>query len=83
MQAMIAVTAKVAGGRVTDTHRIVFTPSGKRGDFADGTSVLEAARQLGVDVDSVCGGRGFNTTTFTTDSGTILPNMAFNRRKAI
>ena len=55
---MIAVTAKVVGGRVTDTHRIVFTPSGKRGDFADGTSVLEAARQLGVDVDSVCGGRG-------------------------
>jgi len=43
---------------VTDQHRIVFTPSGKRGDFADGTSVLEAARQLGVDVDSVCGGRG-------------------------
>ena len=40
------------------THRIVFTPSGKRGDFAEGTSVLEAARSLGVDVDSVCGGRG-------------------------
>ena len=40
------------------THRIVFTPSGKRGDFTDGTSVLEAARSLGVDVDSVCGGRG-------------------------
>ena len=30
------------------THRIVFTPSGKRGDFAEGTSVLEAARSLGV-----------------------------------
>jgi uncharacterized 2Fe-2S/4Fe-4S cluster protein (DUF4445 family) len=40
------------------THRIVFTPSGKRGDFAEGTSVLEAARSLGVDLDSVCGGRG-------------------------
>ena len=40
------------------THRIVFTPSGKRGDFVEGTSVLEAARSLGVDVDSVCGGRG-------------------------
>ena len=37
---------------------VVFTPSGKRGRFADGTSVLEAARQLGVDLDSVCGGRG-------------------------
>jgi uncharacterized 2Fe-2S/4Fe-4S cluster protein (DUF4445 family) len=43
---------------MSDTHRIVFTPSGKRGDFAAGTSVLEAARSLGVDVDSVCGGRG-------------------------
>jgi len=39
-------------------HRVVFTPSGKRGDFADGTSLLAAARALGVDLDSVCGGRG-------------------------
>ena len=38
--------------------RIVFTPSGKRGSFVPGTPVLEAARSLGVDVDSVCGGRG-------------------------
>lgn len=42
----------------TDDVRIVFTPSGKRGAFAKGTSVLEAARALGVDLDSVCGGRG-------------------------
>ena len=39
-------------------HRVVFTPSGKRAAFADGTSVLDAARSLGVDLDSVCGGRG-------------------------
>lgn len=37
---------------------VVFTPSGKRGDFPFGTPVLEAARKLGVDLDSVCGGRG-------------------------
>jgi len=37
---------------------VVFTPSGRRGRFAPGTTVLDAARQLGVDVDSVCGGRG-------------------------
>ncbi|MFD2739279.1 ASKHA domain-containing protein [Sulfitobacter aestuarii] len=37
---------------------VVFTPSGKRGRFAKGTPVLTAARQLGVDLDSVCGGRG-------------------------
>ena len=36
---------------------IVFTPSGKRGRFALGTPVLHAARSLGVDIDSVCGGR--------------------------
>lgn len=37
---------------------IVFTPSGKRGRFPLGTTVLGAARELGVDIDSVCGGRG-------------------------
>jgi uncharacterized 2Fe-2S/4Fe-4S cluster protein (DUF4445 family) len=36
---------------------IVFTPSGRRGRFALGTPVLQAARALGVDIDSVCGGR--------------------------
>ncbi len=36
---------------------IVFTPSGRRGRFPVGTNVLAAARSLGVDVDSVCGGR--------------------------
>jgi len=36
---------------------IVFSPSGKRGRFPLGTSVLHAARSLGVDLDSVCGGR--------------------------
>ena len=37
---------------------VVFTPSGRRGRFEHGTTVLEAARRLGVDLDSVCGGRG-------------------------
>jgi len=41
-----------------DEHLVVFTPSGLRGSFADGTSLLDAARSLGVDLDSVCGGRG-------------------------
>src|SRR5437588_592101 len=36
---------------------VVFTPSGKRGRFPLGTPLLQAARSLGVDVDSVCGGR--------------------------
>jgi uncharacterized 2Fe-2S/4Fe-4S cluster protein (DUF4445 family) len=37
---------------------VVFTPSGRRGRVAHGSTVLEAARRLGVDLDSVCGGRG-------------------------
>ncbi len=37
---------------------VIFTPSGKRGRFPVGTPILSAARQLGVDLDSVCGGRG-------------------------
>ena len=37
---------------------IVFTPSGRRGRFPKGTPLLKAARALGVDIDSVCGGRG-------------------------
>jgi len=37
---------------------VIFTPSGRRGRFAAGTIVLDAARALGVDIDSVCGGRG-------------------------
>jgi uncharacterized 2Fe-2S/4Fe-4S cluster protein (DUF4445 family) len=39
-------------------HLVVFTPSGKRGTFAHGASLLDVARALGVDLDSVCGGRG-------------------------
>jgi uncharacterized 2Fe-2S/4Fe-4S cluster protein (DUF4445 family) len=37
---------------------VVFTPSGRRGRFPIGTPLLQAARALGVDLDSVCGGRG-------------------------
>ena len=43
---------------VLTLYRVVFTPSGKRGDFAEGTSLLTAARSLAVDLDTVCGGRG-------------------------
>lgn len=42
----------------TNEALIVFTPSGKRGHYPKGTTVLEAARDLGVDLDSVCGGHG-------------------------
>jgi len=39
-------------------HAILFAPSGRRGRFPAGTNLLQAARALGVDLDSVCGGRG-------------------------
>ncbi|MGI9405969.1 MAG: 2Fe-2S iron-sulfur cluster-binding protein, partial [Hyphomicrobiaceae bacterium] len=37
---------------------VLFMPSGRRGRFAVGTPVLDAARSLGVYIESVCGGRG-------------------------
>ena len=40
------------------TAQVIFMPSGKKGQFAQGTPVLDCARALGVDIDSVCGGRG-------------------------
>ena len=59
----VAVPRRVAG-RLTeptaagDEPLVIFTPSGRRGRFPPGTTVLDAARSLGVDIDSVCGGRG-------------------------
>ncbi len=38
--------------------KVVFQPSGRRGSFPVGTPLLDAARSLGVYVESVCGGRG-------------------------
>ncbi|WP_322893672.1 MULTISPECIES: ASKHA domain-containing protein [unclassified Yoonia] len=43
---------------MTTDPLVIFTPSGKRGHVPVGTPVLTAARQLGVDLESVCGGRG-------------------------
>ncbi|MBA3234426.1 MAG: DUF4445 domain-containing protein [Chloroflexi bacterium] len=43
---------------MADDALVIFTPSGRRGRFDSGTTVLDAARSLGVDIDSVCGGRG-------------------------
>ncbi|MBM9595574.1 ASKHA domain-containing protein [Roseitranquillus sediminis] len=43
---------------MTNDPLVVFMPSGRRGRVPQGTTVLAAARSLGVDLDSVCGGRG-------------------------
>ena len=39
-------------------HRVVFAPSGLSVTVDDGTTVLDAARSAGADLDSTCGGRG-------------------------
>ena len=36
---------------------VIFMPSGRRGHFAPGTTVLDAARELGLGIESICGGR--------------------------
>ena len=36
-------------------HTVIFQPSGRRGTVEDGINLLEAARQLGVDIESPCG----------------------------
>ena len=41
----------------TSEAQVIFTPSGRRGRVPLGTTVLDAARSLGVDIDSVCGGK--------------------------
>lgn len=46
------------GSDIAASHTVVFTPSGLSGTIADGTTVLDAAVQLGADLDTVCGGRG-------------------------
>ena len=53
-----AVTTAADGADPAMTGLVTFTPSGRRGSFPEGTTVLDAARELGVDLDSVCGGRG-------------------------
>lgn len=36
-------------------HTIIFQPSGRRGLVPEGTTILDAARRLGVDIEAVCG----------------------------
>jgi uncharacterized 2Fe-2S/4Fe-4S cluster protein (DUF4445 family) len=40
-----------------DTCRIALMPSGRKGDVRRGANLLEAARELGVELESICGGK--------------------------
>jgi uncharacterized 2Fe-2S/4Fe-4S cluster protein (DUF4445 family) len=39
-------------------HKVIFQPSGRRGEVPEGKTLLEAAQQLGVDLEGICGGKG-------------------------
>ena len=41
----------------TREHQLVLVPSGRRGLIAEGTDLLTACRSLGVDLESICGGK--------------------------
>ena len=43
---------------VDDEVNVLFMPSGLRGQVPVGTTVLQAAQRLGVDLESICGGQG-------------------------
>ena len=49
--------ASSATDRGEKRHRIIFQPEGKRGEFPPGTTILDAARDVGVDIESICGGK--------------------------
>ncbi|GAB4247976.1 MAG: ASKHA domain-containing protein [Thermoleophilia bacterium] len=36
-------------------HTVIFQPSGRRGQVEEGESVLQAARELGVEIEAICG----------------------------
>ena len=71
-------------------HRIVFTPSGLSGRSTHGTTVLDAARRLGADLDTVCGGRGIcgrcqvepSVGSFAKWAITVAPTCSDRRRRS-
>lgn len=65
----------------TVSFEVVFQPDGKRGVFKAGTTVLEAARTLGVDINTVCGGTGAcGKCVVRIASGETPPPSAAERR---
>lgn len=51
------MSKEMTGGDNHRTCRIVFQPAGRQGDVPAGITILEAARSLGVEIESICGGR--------------------------
>lgn len=45
-------------GKSDQKLTVIFQPSGRRGDVKSGSNLKDAARRLGVDIESICGGAG-------------------------
>ncbi len=41
---------------LSTSYKVIFQPNGRGGEMPAGMSVLEAARRLGVEIESICGG---------------------------
>jgi uncharacterized 2Fe-2S/4Fe-4S cluster protein (DUF4445 family) len=66
---------------MTSTFEIDFEPIGKRVDVAPGTDLLEAARQAGIGLASVCGGEGTcGRCRVVIMSGSVSPPVDADRR---
>jgi uncharacterized 2Fe-2S/4Fe-4S cluster protein (DUF4445 family) len=46
----------VWGNVAMKTFQVIFQPSGRRGDITEEKTILEASRELGVEIESLCGG---------------------------
>ena len=48
--------AVAAEQKTPTTAKVIFQPLGRQGEIPTGTTLLEAARRLGVEIESICGG---------------------------
>ncbi|MBP1687610.1 MAG: hypothetical protein H6Q33_3753, partial [Deltaproteobacteria bacterium] len=49
--------ARERGSVAMTSHRICFLPAGQHGEIEAGTTLREAARLLGVGIETICGGQ--------------------------
>lgn len=42
--------------KIQNVVKVIFQPNGRQGEIPTGTTLLEAARRLGVEIESICGG---------------------------
>ncbi len=57
IQALSADPEPNRNGDEVEKHLLILMPSGRRGWVKHGTPILEAARGMGVEIESICGGR--------------------------